>query len=119
VAQEEEDDLDETYGGVVIANRSADVTALVAGEAVVGSHFTLQAGLLVRYLANSVSEKDTGSIFSTNRGAKRYANEHRSIVTQDATEILQTLNRWGNGERIMAINSNGCSQRAGHCFLRK
>lgn len=36
-----------TWGGVVIANRSADVTAIVAGEAVVGSQFTLQAGLLV------------------------------------------------------------------------
>jgi hypothetical protein len=42
-----EEELVGTWSGVVIDNRSADVTAVVAGEAVVGSQFTLQAGLLV------------------------------------------------------------------------
>ena len=41
-----EDELAGTWGGVVIANRSADVTAVVAGEAAVGSQFTLQDGFL-------------------------------------------------------------------------
>ena len=43
----QEDEQAGTCGGVVIANRSADVTAVVAGEAVVGSQFALQTCLLV------------------------------------------------------------------------